>query len=507
VPSRLYRWLDLPRLFTLAILLVLLIPAIQPVTDPDFWWHLTTGNWMLGHHDVPRHDLFTYTVPQNRWIAHEWLGEIMMAALFAVGRLPLISLAFGAITAAGFILIFRAIDRRVNFVIAALALALGVAASNPIWGPRLQMVTFALAALTYLWIKRFCEGQGRALYALPLVMVLWVNLHGGFVIAYVFLGVTLTAELIKALLKRPDALPGRRLQHLALILVGSIAAAILNPNGWDIYLYPFQTQLSGVQQKLIVEWFSPNFQLPEIRIFEGIIFLLLIGLALARRIELRQLLLLLTGLALALQSVRQLALFTIVAVPALADYWQQAWERIRIIRMPRRPPASALTFTVNALVLLVLCATVAIASLPSLVQRVDGKLIARDFPVKAADFLAAHPAPGHMLNSYGWGGYLAYRLSPGQPVFIFGDAALSGDKLLTDYAHLQFLSSDEPALLAKYQVNWVIFHSGDPIITALRQDHSVPGHTGWFELGTFDKATIMMRDTPENRDYAAAVSQ
>jgi len=49
----------------------------------------------------------------------------------------------------------------------------------------------------------------------------------------------------------------------------------------------------------------------------------------------------------------------------------------------------------------------------------------------------------------------------------------------------------------------VIFHAGDPIITELRQDHNAPGHLGWFELHTFDNATIMMRDTSDNRAYAA----
>jgi len=91
-----------------------------------------------------------------------------------------------------------------------------------------------------------------------------------------------------------------------------------------------------------------------------------------------------------------------------------------------------------------------------------------------------------------------------QPVFIFGDAALDGDQLLRDYSHLQSLGPDQPQLLDRYQINWVVFHSDDPIITELRQDHNAPGHTGWFELRTFDKATIMMRDTPANREYAAA---
>ena len=76
--------------------------------------------------------------------------------------------------------------------------------------------------------------------------------------------------------------------------------------------------------------------------------------------------------------------------------------------------------------------------------------------------------------------------------------------MLRDYDHLQSLGVDQAQLFERYQINWVIFHANDPIITELRQIHNAPGVTGWFELKTFDKATIMMRDTPANRAYAAA---
>ena len=496
----LYQWLDLPRLFTLAVVLILLIPAIQPVTDPDFWWHLATGNWILAHHAVPHQDLFTYTVAGHRWITHEWLSEVGLAVIFALGRLPLVSLALGLCTAAGFLLIYRAIDRRVNFVIAGLALALGVAAANPIWGPRIQMVTFCLSALTYLWIQRYCEGRGRALYALPLVLVLWANLHGGFVIAFVFLGVAFVAELIKVLLQRPDAMPRARLQHLGLIGLASFLAIIINPNGWNLYIYAAQTQLSGMQQRFIVEWASPNFHMTEIRFFEATVFLAIAGLALARRVDLRTFVLFLAGLALALQSVRHLALFIIVAVPLVADLGQQAWERIKGLVPLRTVPANPLTFWINSLVLALVALAVVGATAPVYVQTVDGKRVARDYPVQAATFLAKNPPPGHMLNQYGWGGYLVYRLSPtGQKVFIFGDAALAGDALLADYAHLIYLAPDQPQLLDRYQVNWVIFRDDDPLITELKQERGA-----WFVLrSTPDHAAIMMRDTPQNRSFAA----
>ena len=192
----------------------MLIAAIQPVTDPDFWWHITTGNWILSHQAVPHHDLYTFTVRDHRWITHEWLSEVLISALYAAGRLPLVSLVFGAITAAGFLLVYRAIDRRVNFVIAGLTLALGVAAANPIWGPRIQMITFALTALTYLWVKRYCEGSSRALYVLPAVMLVWVNLHAGFVLGYAILGVALLVEGSRYLLRRPGAMAFPRLRAM-----------------------------------------------------------------------------------------------------------------------------------------------------------------------------------------------------------------------------------------------------------------------------------------------------
>src|SRR5207245_9874687 len=176
-----------------------------------------------------------------RWSTHEWLSEVLLAGLYAAGRLPLVSLFFGAVTATGFLLVYRAIDRRVNFVIAGLALALGVAAANPIWGPRIQMITFALTALTYLWVKRFCEGRSRALYLLPAIMLLWVNLHAGFVLGYAILGIALFVEGVRYLVRRPGAMPLPRLRAMAAILAASVAVAIVNSNGWDIYLYPFQT--------------------------------------------------------------------------------------------------------------------------------------------------------------------------------------------------------------------------------------------------------------------------
>ena len=128
-----------------------------------------------------------------------------------------------------------------------------------------------------------------------------------------------------------------RLRAMLVVLLASVAVAVINPNGWAIYLYPLQTGGSAEQQRLIVEWFSPNFQMSQIWAFEAMIFLILGSLALARRIEPRQFVLMVLGLGLALHSVRNLSFFMLVGVPALADYAQQAVERLQW-RWPLRRP-------------------------------------------------------------------------------------------------------------------------------------------------------------------------
>jgi hypothetical protein len=85
------------------VMIALVAAFTSSVQDPDFWWHLRTGKWMLDNHRLPSHDLYTYTVSGHPWIDHEYLTEILMAYLNSWGGLALISLAFAALTMLGFL--------------------------------------------------------------------------------------------------------------------------------------------------------------------------------------------------------------------------------------------------------------------------------------------------------------------------------------------------------------------------------------------------------------------
>ena len=93
-----------------------------------------------------------------------------------------------------------------------------------------------------------------------------------------------------------------------------------------------------------------------------------------------------------------------------------------------------------------------------------------NYPVAAADWLAAHPTVGtRMLNEYSWGGYLAYRFYPTQTrrVFIYGESELMGDTLLAQYADVNNLRADWSKILDEYRVDYVVFPIDTPLVSAL----------------------------------------
>src|ERR1700686_5677181 len=84
------------------VMIVTLSLFIAGVQDPDFWWHMRIGRWMLDNSRLPSTDIFTFTVPSHVWTDHEYLTEILMWLVYqSTGGIGL-RLAFGLLTWAGF---------------------------------------------------------------------------------------------------------------------------------------------------------------------------------------------------------------------------------------------------------------------------------------------------------------------------------------------------------------------------------------------------------------------
>jgi hypothetical protein len=460
-------------LVVLAVMIGMLPLVVRRVGDADYWWHIVTARWILDHHALPAHDLYTYTVPTHQWTDHEWLSELLMYGLGKIGGQLAVSLGFGAITWAGFWFILRRTALRpTQFVAVAAALALGAVAGVAVWGPRPQMITFALVCVELYMIERYLATGWRGLYAMPLIMIGWANFHGGFVIAFLFLGIAVAVELVRWVIDRANREALTRAGRIALVSAASAVTGLLNPHGVSLYAYAWRTQTSAVQQAFIREWQSPDFHSWEMRGFEAMFILLLIGLALRRaRPTLFSVVVAVTGLLLALQSVRHIAIFVATAPPLLAWTWGpalaqlgQRWSgvgsRLRVSGRQLLRGMAAVTVVITVVVLV---------ALRSLLAHQAASTI-DNYPSAAADYLDAHPTTGtHMFTDYAWGGYMIYRFYPQQSrrVWLFGEADLMGDTIMNEYVDVVNLHSDWLSILNSWNVDYVVFEPDMPLTSAL----------------------------------------
>jgi hypothetical protein len=451
------------------VMIVILSLFTAGEQDPDFWWHVRIGRWMADNARLPSTDIFTFTVPTHVWTDHEYLTEILMWLVHRSTGVVGISIAFGLLTWAGFWILYRQVHR-LPWVIVAVGLAIGAVAGAPIWGPRAQMITFFLTCLELYWLQGYLSGRSRALRYFPLVMVLWANLHGGWVIGFVWLGVALVAELVSWGFDRSNPAHRAHVRFLAIITAFSIVAVAATPHGLSLYPYPFQTQGSVAQQKLIVEWFSPDFHQVYLRPFEAMVFLVIIGFTL-RRPPLHEFLLTLAALGLALQSVRNVVLFVAVATPVMINSYSAYWKEISAARgwKPVLPPRGIFA-VITAVVLTVIALATAFRVYDTINPAKQQRVVAADYPVAAADWLDAHPEVGtRMYNQYGWGGYFAYRFypQPNRKVFIFGEAALMGDPLLNEYEDVQTLRPEWKQRLDRYGVDYIVYNKDEALANVL----------------------------------------
>jgi hypothetical protein len=251
--------LSLSNAFPLVLLLGLLGMTARPLTDPDLWWHLRTGQWIVETGHVPHTDPFSFTRAGQAWVSHEWLSEVIFYQLWKHGGAAAAALiVFSAmVTTAGFMLLYLRCSGARYW--AAAATAFGALTAAPSWGVRPQMFTFTLASLL-LWLIESGERRPRLLFWIPPLFLLWLNLHAGFALGPALLlayGIGLVAETAVGNTPWPDA--RRILLRVLLLLLASAALVPLNPSGAQLYRYPFDTLRSPAMRSVIGEWFSPNF--------------------------------------------------------------------------------------------------------------------------------------------------------------------------------------------------------------------------------------------------------
>jgi hypothetical protein len=409
--SRVRLWL-----FWLATGAVALAQGLRVKADPDLWWHVRTGELILAERSLPRVDPFSFTATGAAWTNHEWLSDVLFAALFRAGRGEALTLLRFAVIATICGLLAWLLLRRAR--VPALSLAI-LAAYFPFLSGLLNVRPHSFTYLLTLAVLAVLEG-GRTrpalFYLLPAVIALWANLHGGFLLGVVVALIGLGAHLTGAE-HPPRTAVGAPPARWAWLLASVLLAPLLTPHGTRMVSYLWAEL--GADHATVSEWKRLT-ELPALWPAYLAMVLPPLGLLLwrPRRARLTETILFLGSAVLAYRHLRflaPLAIFSsLVMATALGAWWQERHDREATPALLERPAwLAALT------ALLVLWAAprwISDWQRKGLALEVDPRLS----PILATRFLAEHDLGPNLATRLDWGGYAIYHLWPRYKVSLDG---------------------------------------------------------------------------------------
>ncbi len=455
--------------------LAILAMAVRPSIDSDTWWHLRAGSWMLENGRWLVVDPFSLTRQGQAWLYPGWLAQIALAADFRAFSFAGLDLLTGGMVLLAFICLWPLLEA--GPLVRGFVLILAASASGVFWSARPQIFSLALTGAFVALLEAQRLGHIRLWWALPLGMLLWVNLHGGFAVGLLLIGLYTFGEIVDIALAplrgavRSEVWSERRrvLQDWLMGGALSVVAVVFNPAGIRMILYPFHTVSINVLRQYIQEWQSPDFHQLQMQPFLWMLILLMLAIAISRRrARPTELLLVATFAYLGLDAARNIGLFAIVAAPILARHLEESLGpvRARLKRERQVPERLARLLNLVILVLVAFGALIRIASqLPDSVNRLA---IERTMPVAAVDYIQSHQPPGPMFNSYNWGGFVLWRLYPDYLSFVDGRTDLFDDEILGSYLAAWSGQPSWRPLFEKWGIRLVLIEPEAPLASVLR---------------------------------------
>lgn len=460
-------------LLSFVALIYALLAGLRTVTDPDLGWQMATGRWILLHHQIPSTDVFSYTAHGQPWIYPAGSGLLLYGTYLAGGYTLLSWLGAIACTLTVGLLL-----RRYTPMTAALAiLAVPLIAFRT--APRAEMFTVVLFAafLSILW-NYLQRGEGK-LWLLPLLMILWVNLHPGFIVGLLLTVVYGMSEAVRLLEGHTRQEVQHRFKRAVPWLLATWLATLLNPWGWNLFTaLRNQQQATALHSEWINEWanLTVNWNTVRqglaVRDPESAAFALLVAAAIAiviaaLRKQWTTAIVLCGSIGVALQHMRFWALFACVVVVVAAPVLVEGWS---VVKAGITQEGLRKTIVAASVAALVLLAGVRSADLVSNRYYFGisgiasfGTGLSWWYPERAAAFLERENVPGQIFNTYNEGGYVVWRLGPKYPDYVDGRALPFGPQMFERMNQLVQTLPDSPAWMSEaetYDINAILVPLG-----------------------------------------------
>ena len=466
------------------------------LNDADTGYHIRAGEYMINNLVVLRYDIFSYISPPLPWFAHEWLSEVIMALVYRLSGLTGVVIFFSILLALVPSLLFnscRSLDR--DIFLAVLFVLLATVSSTLHWLARPHIFSLVLTLIWYAILDQYqYKGQNR-LYLLPPLMLLWANIHGGFVVGFLLIGIYLCGNTAVFLFgKEANRSAAKdKCNKLAAFTAICLIFSLFNPRGYSLLLFPFRMLSNQWLLDHVSEFLSPNFH--ESLPYKYLLLLMVGILALSRRaVNAIEVMLVVVFTYMSLYSARYIPFFAVIITPILLRQAESGlrsfdnrlvnffWERSKNLEL--------IDASTKGLVWPVL-SVIGVWAL-ALNGKIEFKFDGNKKPVAAVEFLKKEKIPGKMFNDDEFGDYLIYAAWPGYKVFLDGRLDMYGEAWGSQYLNIVTMRPGWEEVVEKNNFSWVFIGAEVPLSSVLLEKKN------WRLIYADTVAYIFVKQIPEN---------
>lgn len=499
------RWQNYLKIL-LIISLFSLVAALAAfeINDPDTLQYLVAGKYIL-EHGFAKTNIFSFTIPDQPLVWTEWLFEILVYVAYSIGQWKaLVSLQI--LLAVSIFLVIFLIGRHQGYKILAWApffiLAALIGAER--FMLRADLLAALLAILSFYFLLIDQKKDSKLIYLLPVLTLIWANVHGSFPLAYLLVGSFILSPLINHLWQKyvwhqSIMVVDGKIKRLSFIFLLCLVASLINPSGWSAIVWPFKTMfsdmsfLSEYNQEFRPTLKSGDFQRFSVGYYQILVWLIVAMVIISwRNWRLLHLLLLIPLLYLSLRSVRHIAMFSFFAASIMPTYLDLTAAKMRVSFLTAKIREWLGVAALVGLIVINGYLIWAVVTNDYYVQdqrtrRFGFDLTELVFPVGAAEFIKENNIAGHGFNNYGIGTYLNWRLFPQKLTFIDGHTA--PPDFFKEYLRIMRGEVSYNEVAAEYQINYFILNHTNSdtlkLISQLMQD------TNW-ALVYFDELSVVL---------------
>jgi hypothetical protein len=401
-------------LILVGVFAIPVLAAIRPVADWDIWWHLRTGQWIVEHGRVTTTDPFSTYGANQPWLAYSWLFEVLLFGLYQWLGLGGI-IVYRAVMSLALVAAFQRLASRVEprFLVSSVLAAIAGIAVSPLLSERPWLFTILFSTFTLQVILDLRDGRRSWIFwTLPLIYLLWANIHIQFVYGFLLLGLAGLAPIL-------DRAPAPYYKRLVGLSLACVLATLVNPYHIRIYGVVIEYALQSVPYQFVEELLPPSFKTRWDWILLALLLLTAFTLGRKKSVASFEVLLFVAGAFLWCRMRRDLwmvILSALVILPSLVP----ASAKLESSIAPRRGDAIRATALVLLLALLL---GVLRGLTPARLEQEE----ARVYPARAVEALRTSGETGPLYNHFNLGGYLIWKI-PDLRVSMDGRTNLHGDE-------------------------------------------------------------------------------